>query len=299
MEGTLHVIEVEDTKFKGFFKKLCCFAKRCRRKKSNDAVYRHIEYRPVIDAVVLSGYKLPNLPPGKVLSTAPDAGWEWPQHVPIFEIVRKYKRSQLTRKRTPQVLGSLSRFPSDPCLAESLSKAQSKPSLTFSVFYDHQVRTLTVHLQSGNNLSSSGSKLTKAHLYVTVSLLPLKNEIAKTRPMKGNVPDPTFDEKFQFTGFAHNDVLQQTLVLRVYFGSHYALLRNFVGAIELPLRQSHLYGYRMTKELTEQVDDFMVRMDVYYNRNGQSNYHYGDIFEIYRGFAYIYYTHPYTTNVSM
>ena len=257
MEGTLHVVEVEGSCFKRFFKKICCFVKNYRRKKSNDAVYRHIEYRPVIDAVVLSGYKLPDLPPEEVLSTAPNAGKKWPKHAPVTEIVRKYKHSQLTRKKSLQVLGSLIRIPSDPCMTESVCEVEL-PSITFSVFYDHPIQTLVVNLESGNNLSSSGSKLTKACLHVTISLLPPRHKIVKTKFMIGSDPDPVFDEKFRFKGLTHSDVLQQTLVLRVYFGSHY-LLRSFFGAIELPLRESHLYGYQVTKELTEQVDYCSVR----------------------------------------
>ena len=261
MESTLHVIRVNNPKKSSFYTMICCcFSRLWRQKKSKEIKYPRVQYRRQVNTVELSGYKQSTIPPpGQASAMFREQVPQWPRHLPLSDIIKKCDVS--SKKRTPQDLCSYTSYDQESSIDSPFS-SHSLPSLTFSVFYDHQLRCLLINIVEGHNFQSISPKLAKNTqiVFVTVSLLPHKSEFGKTTPVKESFDNPFFNESFKVTNVNYSAARQQTLVLRVYLSSYYALKRTFVGAVEFRLKKCHLLGNDITRNLTSQVKDFSVRI---------------------------------------
>ena len=261
MESTLHVIIVNNPKNSSFYRVICCcFSRLWRQKKSKEIRYSRVQYRRQVNAVELSGYKQLTVPhPGQASAVFREQVPQWPQHISLSEIIKKCEIS--TSQKAPRVLSSFTSFDAESG-TDSPFSPYFVPSLTFNVFYDHHLRCLHINIVEGHNFRSISPMLAKKTqiVFVTVSLLPHKSEIGKTTPVKESFDNPFFNESFKVSNINYSEARQQSLVLRVYQSSYYALKRTFVGAVEFHLKKRHLLGDDTTEELTSQVKDFSVRI---------------------------------------
>ncbi|XP_003386572.1 PREDICTED: synaptotagmin-10-like [Amphimedon queenslandica] len=123
----------------------------------------------------------------------------------------------------------------------------SKPLLHFSLYYDIQRRTLTVHLMEGTNLPAKDRRGT-SDPFVILFLLPNKEEIFESKVHKRTL-DPIFNEVFEFSGLLPNEIRRQTLVLRV-LDKDLASSED-MGTVVLQLEEADLYGVRVSAPLAE------------------------------------------------
>ena len=123
----------------------------------------------------------------------------------------------------------------------------TKPLLHFSLYYDIQRRTLTVHLMEGTNLPAKDRRGT-SDPFVILFLLPNKEEIFESKVHKRTL-DPIFNEVFEFSGLLPNEIRRQTLVLRV-LDKDLASSED-MGTVVLQLEEADLYGVRVSAPLAE------------------------------------------------
>ncbi len=98
--------------------------------------------------------------------------------------------------------------------AASASSAGSFPLLQFSLYYDIQRRTLTVHLQQAYNLPGRGRSAT-CDSFVAMFLLPNREEIFESKVVAKST-NPSFDQMFEFTALMPQEIRRQTLIFRVF-----------------------------------------------------------------------------------
>ncbi len=136
---------------------------------------------------------------------------------------------------------------------------QQPPLLEFSVFYNVQCQSLSVHLLRATKLPESRRKTIAP--FVTVHLLPTSPDVLKSKILS-NTLDLEWDEKFTFSGLPFEKIPQQTLVFRVY--SHNGLSRDdFLGGVVLPLAEADVYGVPVQKSIEDSVIDFQVCLVAY------------------------------------
>ena len=129
------------------------------------------------------------------------------------------------------------------------------PMITFTLYYDVQRRTLTVHLIDAVNLPAMDRRGT-SDPFVILFLLPNKEEIFESKVHRRTL-DPVFDEVFEFSGLLPNEIRRQSLVLRVLdkdtIGSS-----DYIGGVVLPLEEADLYGVRVTRKINQSLGDVQV-----------------------------------------
>ena len=113
------------------------------------------------------------------------------------------------------------------------------PTIEFSVFYDFQRYSLTVHIVQAFDLPAL-DRCGTSDPFVVLYLSPNKEEIFETAVIKRSL-DPVFNQSFVFKGLLPDEVKRQSLVLRVY--DHDRVSKNdFIGSVTLPLERADLYG---------------------------------------------------------
>lgn len=129
------------------------------------------------------------------------------------------------------------------------------PSIQFSMYYDIQRRTLSVHLHQAFNLPSIQGPQDS---FVVIFLLPTRDIVHKSVTIS-NSRDPQYKQIFEFGGILAEEVYQQVLVCQVYYSDKFAH-DHLVGSVLVPLKEADLYGVVMTKRIGEGHDLLKVRM---------------------------------------
>lgn len=134
---------------------------------------------------------------------------------------------------------------------DSISPTDTLPRIQFSLYYDIQRRTLTVHLISGTNLPAKDRRGT-SDPFVILFLIPNKEQIFQSK-VHDKTLNPSFDEVFEFTGLLPDEVRRQTLVLRVLDKDKISASDD-MGVVILPLEHADLYGVKINAKLSEDFD---------------------------------------------
>ena len=138
----------------------------------------------------------------------------------------------------------------DTCsTSSSSSKLSDEPQLHFSLYYDIQRRTLTIHLIEATNLVNKDRR-SSFDPFVILFLLPNKEEIFESKIQKKTL-NPVFNEVFEFTGLLPNEIRRQTLVLRLIDKDSNSS-SNDIGTVVLHLEEADLYGVRVSANLNEE-----------------------------------------------
>ena len=139
---------------------------------------------------------------------------------------------------------------------ESQGADVGPPMLQFSLYYDIQCHTLTVHIQSSTNLSQKSSDEGPCSSFVVVHFLPNKEEVHSTEVMP-KMRNPIYNVVFKFGLLLSFDEI--TLVFKV-FHHHTFMKRELIGVVTCPLRDADLTGNQINMEIMqgEQCDSMDV-----------------------------------------
>jgi hypothetical protein len=170
--------------------------------------------------------------------------------------LRQNKRSMLTRRHTVHTdMLSLDdksytfSIPGLPVLQEeSLVKDDSRPLLQFSLQYDVQRCSLTVHLHHASNLPAKDKRGT-SDPFVTLYMMPNREVLFESKVVLQSL-NPVFDESFEFNELATDEVRRQSLVFRLYDHDKYSK-NDPIGGVILPLEDADLFGVVMRMEVDE------------------------------------------------
>ena len=153
---------------------------------------------------------------------------------------------------TEMLRSQFAQVPQLPMLVEE-GDEESSPSLQFSLHYDIQRRTMTVHLQEASNLPAKDRSGT-SDPFVVMHLHPNKEEIFESQIVYKTL-NPVFDESFEFHNLQLDDVHRQSLVFRIY--DHDKFSKNeMIGGIFLPLKDVDVYGVVYRMRVDERVEKF-------------------------------------------
>lgn len=125
---------------------------------------------------------------------------------------------------------------------------EEEPVLQFSVYYDIQRCTLSVHLQQASNLPAMDKRGT-SDPFVTLHLDPNKVEIFDSKVVSHTL-NPVFDQIFEFRNLQANEVHKQSLVLLIYDHDRFSK-NDFIGAVVLSLREADLFGATVRMAIDE------------------------------------------------
>ena len=131
----------------------------------------------------------------------------------------------------------------------SSDEQEDTPTLQFSLYYDIQRRTLTVHLQKAYNLPVKGVDMRACNSFVILFLLPSREEILQT-PIVEKDLNPVFDQVFEFRGILSQELYQQVLVLQVLDHDRF-LSDDLIGTVLIPMKEAELYGMTMKRKIGE------------------------------------------------
>ena len=155
------------------------------------------------------------------------------------------------RSLGPKVLRSKFKVSQLPILVEG--DDQSHPSLQFSLHYDIQRRTMTVHLQEASDLPAKDRSGT-SDPFVVMHLHPNKEEIFESKTVYKTL-NPVFDQSFEFHNLLLDDVYRQSLVFRIYDHDRFSK-DDMIGGIVLPLKDVDVYGVVYRMRVDERVEKF-------------------------------------------
>ena len=159
------------------------------------------------------------------------------------------KTKHLSLKLKSEELRPQPRVPQLPVLVEE-GDEQSYPSLQFSLHYDIQRRTLTVHLKEASNLPAKDRSGT-SDPFVVMHLHPNKEEIFESKIVYKTL-NPIFNQSFQFQ---LDDVHRQSLVFRIYDHDRFSK-NDMIGGVVLPLKDVDVYGAVYRMRVDERVEKF-------------------------------------------
>lgn len=131
----------------------------------------------------------------------------------------------------------------------SSDEQEDTPTLQFSLYYDIQRRTLTVHLQKAYNLPVKGVDMRACNSFVVLFLLPSREEILQTPVVEKDL-NPVFDQVFEFRGILSQELYQQVLVLQVFDHDRF-LSDDLIGTVLIPMKEAELYGMTMKRKIGE------------------------------------------------
>ena len=137
--------------------------------------------------------------------------------------------------------------------------SDKQPRIQFSLYYDIQRRTLTVHLMSGTDLPAKDRRGT-SDPFVILFLIPNKEQIFESKVHKKTLR-PIFNEVFEFTGLLPDEVRRQTLILRV-LDKDTLSASDDMGVVVLPLEEADLYGVKMNAKLTDEFGILNVSLRI-------------------------------------
>ena len=133
--------------------------------------------------------------------------------------------------------------------------AETIPTLQFSLYYDIQRRSLSVHLQQAYNLPAKDHRGT-SDPFVVFFLLPNKEEIYESKVVYKTL-NPIFDQVFEFGGILPQEIRRQTIMFRVYDHDRFTP-NELIGVVALSLEEADLYGVSMKMRIDEK-EEFRVR----------------------------------------
>lgn len=234
--------------------------------------FARIQYRPLIDSNILTGNTLLGSTQGAFYFPQTHQTL-WPEHGAHYRPIKaspviteqpfgteKIRRSARIlaalrgRRRTTTVSTSKCKYFHDPTsplpsLAQSSIEDPNQPTLTFSAIHDIQTSILTVFLKFASNLNHlmETPKKQNVHFFVTLHILPSKNEILQTcaKPSTESTNNPVFNQEFMFDGVPVGEVAEQTVVFRIYHG------RALIGISKVPLSSIDLLGFTICKHITK------------------------------------------------
>lgn len=187
------------------------------------------------------------------------------------------KPSRLKR-RQDSLTDEFQWIPGLPVLEEAtLDESTRHPLLQFSLHYDVQRCSLTVHLHHGSNLPAKDRGGT-SDPFVVLYVIPNKEEIFESK-VKYQTLDPIFDQSFEFKKLLPDDIRRQTLVMRVYDHDRFSK-NDSIGGIILPLESADLFGVVMRMKIDENPMLFTeVRYDSWdsYQYDHWGSYHRGKV----------------------
>ena len=154
--------------------------------------------------------------------------------------------------RSEPFSSQFSQVPQLPVLVEE-GDDQSYPSLQFSLHYDIQRRTMTVHLQDASNLPAKDRSGT-SDPFVVMHLHPNKEEIFESKIVYKTL-NPVFDQSFEFHNLQLDDLHRQSLVFRIYDHDRFSK-NDMIGGIVLPLKDVDVYGVVYRMRVDERVENF-------------------------------------------
>ena len=178
------------------------------------------------------------------------------EKVPLDKVF-EFKQPRVPMPIHPQISGYsvITEQPTTESPSSSTVDPTDDPHLHYSLYYDIQRRTLTVHLIEGSNLPAKDRRGT-SDPFVILYLLPHKEEIFESKVQKKNL-NPVFNEVFEFNGILPNEIRLQTLVLRV-LDKDTLSSSDHMGTVVLPLEEADLYGVRVSSKLTEETGILQV-----------------------------------------
>ena len=225
----------------------CCSFCKWREENEEDEKHKQIKYQkvgeddPNID-IVLPQYE--KVPLQKMFQfKQPEC--PLPVHPQLFELSGSGFSSDVVSKQ-PQSM-CMTTSSSDDAFSDP---GDQEPRIQFSLYYDIQRRTLTVHLISGTNLPAKDRRGT-SDPYVILFLIPNKEQILESKVHNKNL-NPCFNEVFEFTGLLSDEVRRQTLILRVLDKDKISASDD-MGIVVLPLEDADLYGVKMNSKLSEEL----------------------------------------------
>ena len=168
----------------------------------------------------------------------------------VTDAANKGTTHLLWKSRSEVFSSQLAQVPHLPVLVEE-GDEQSYPFLQFSLHYDIQRRTMTVHLQEASNLPAKDRSGT-SDPFVVMHLHPNKEEIFESKIVYKTL-NPVFDQSFEFHNLQLDDIHRQSLVFRIY--DHDKFFKNeIIGGIVLPLRDADVYGVVYKMRVDERVE---------------------------------------------
>lgn len=168
------------------------------------------------------------------------------------------KKSLLKRRRSiPTESEDPGWVPGLPVLEETtLDDGMLHPLLQFSLHYDVQKCTLTVHLHHGSNLPAKDRRGT-SDPFVVLYMVPNKEEIFESKVIYQTL-DPVFNQSFEFKHVMPDEIRRQTLVFCVY--DHDKFSKNdTIGGVVFPLENADLFGVVMRMKIDENPNLLEVR----------------------------------------
>ena len=236
----------------------CCWC--CYPSDNTSKKYQHIRHSPASKANrTVESSETRKIPLEKIF-VFPQQSREFSIHPQVSgdsEIVTEqpaaekyYKNTNASRQRAKLIKSETWTSSTDP-----ISQMEPGPVLEFSLFYDIQRRTLTVHLDQAFNLPAK-DRCGTSDPFVVMFLLPDKEEVFQSRVVMKSL-NPIFDETFGFRGILAHEVYEKVLVFRVF--DYDMVSRNdFIGTVVLPLRTADLYGATVRKRIDEQTEQLKV-----------------------------------------
>lgn len=216
----------------------CC----CSPPKSTDK-YVGIEYRaPEHANVAMTSPEIQKVPFEKV--------FEFQQPKPEYGI-----HPQMSGTTTPPVVSKQPRVAHGTSPDRELPESPNGrlippcPIIEFSLFYDMQRWTLSVHLLKMYNLPVKGLHCDP---FAVMFLLPNREEIFESQIIPKTL-NPVFDQTFQFTSLQPQEIRKQTLVIRIYDHDK-GTKSDLIGIVNLPLEEADIFGMMVRKRISENVD---------------------------------------------
>ena len=241
------------------------------RKDQKKEQFARIQYRPMIDSNILTGNTLLRTARGSyyfpqthhtlwpehgdhyrqikaspVISEQPFGGEKVRRSARILAALKGRRRAPTTSTKCKQQFFYDPTSPL-PSLAQSSIEQPDQPTLTFAAIHDIQTSMLTIFLKFASNLNHLFENPQKQilHSFVTLHILPSKNEILQTcaRAAHESNNNPVFNQQFVFDGVPVSELAEQTLVFRVYNG------RALIGISNIPLSSIDLLGFTICKRI--------------------------------------------------
>ncbi len=131
------------------------------------------------------------------------------------------------------------------------------PRINFSILYDIQAYSLTIHLLSAENLPAKDRKGT-CDPFVNLFLLPHREDIFRSKTCYKQL-NPIFNETFVFQNIPYNEVNDRTLVLRVLDENRISQ-NNAIGNVIIPLRKTELHGVQVSAVINEDDETQQVSL---------------------------------------
>eukprot|EP00731_Ephydatia_muelleri_P029789 Em0021g312a len=127
------------------------------------------------------------------------------------------------------------------------------PRLEYSLYYDIQRRVLSVFLHQCFHLNPPGFSKGAVNSYVVLFLVPKKEEVLESKVVE-RTQDPVFNQVFEFGGIQLSELLQQTLMFRIYRQDRLVSSR-LIGSVAVRMDQADLYNQPMVAFVDDKSEE--------------------------------------------